>query len=521
MSKQNMSRVDSAWLHMEVPTNLMMINGFFQFGATLDYARVRATLEHRWLRFHRFRQRVVESRLPWRPPAWEDDPHFDMDAHLHRFALPAPGDDAALKEVVNYLASTPLDFSKPLWQFHVIENYRGGCLLFARLHHCIADGIALMQVMLSLCDEDADAPWPVAEPPAARRRNGLGFGQLTRPAAAAFTTTRKITSTVVNESVDLLMHPSRALDLTKEASTYAASLGRVTFLSPDPKTVFKGSLGVAKHTAWTDPFPLEEVKALGKTFGGTINDVLVTIVTGGLRRYLLSRGEQLDGLDIRAMMPVNLRSPEKAITLGNHFGLVVPALPVGISEPLERFLTVKQRMDDLKNSPEAVVTFAILQAMGLAPTGVEDVGVWFFAAKTSLVLTNVPGPRQKVYFAGKRIENLMFWVPQSGRMGLGVSILSYGGEVVIGVITDAGLVPDPENIVAGIGEEFAALKQQVGQVAASAYKGPVVLDDGNGNGRCRAMTKAGEQCKNRTLAGSAYCHVHARIVADSEDLQRL
>ena len=516
MSKENMSKVDSAWLHMDDPTNLMMINGFFQFDGTLDYARVRATLEHRWLRFRRFRQRVVESRLPWRPSAWEDDPHFDIDAHLHRIALPAPGDDAALKEVVNFLASTPLDFSKPLWQFQIIENYKGGSLLFARLHHCIADGIALMQVMLSLCDEEADAPWPVA-PQAPARRKGGGLGSLVRPVGTAIAATRQI----VNESVDLLTHPGNVLELGKEAASYAAALGRVTLLSPDPKTALKGSLGVSKHAAWTDVLPLEEVKALGQTLGGTVNDVLVTLVTGGLRRYLLGRGDNVDGLDVRAMMPVNLRAPNEAIKLGNHFGLVVPALPVGIADPLERFLTVKLRMDQLKNSPEAFVTFAILQTMGWAPIGVEDVGVWFFASKTSLVLTNVPGPRQKLYLAGQRIENLMFWVPQSGRMGVGVSILSYAGGVTIGVITDAGLAPDPETIVAGIHEEFAALKQQVGQVAASAYKGPVILGNGDEHGRCHATTQEGEPCKNRAMAGSAFCHVHARIVADSEDLQRL
>jgi WS/DGAT/MGAT family acyltransferase len=329
------------------------------------------------------------------------------------------------------------------------------------------------------------------------------------------------TRQIVNESVDLVTHPGNALDLGREAASYAAALARVTLLSNDPKTALKGSLGVSKHAAWTDVLPLEEVKALGQTLGGTVNDVLVTLVTGGLRRYLLGRGDNVDGLDVRAMMPVNLRAPNEAIKLGNHFGLVVPALPVGIADPLERFLTVKLRMDQLKNSPEAFVTFAILQTMGWAPIGVEDVGVWFFASKTSLVLTNVPGPRQKLYLAGQRIENLMFWVPQSGRMGVGVSILSYAGGVTIGVITDAGLAPDPETIVAGIHEEFAALKQQVGQVAASAYKGPVILGNGDEHGRCHATTQEGEPCKNRAMAGSAFCHVHARIVADSEDLQRL
>lgn len=521
MAKTAMSNVDAAWLHMEDPTNLMMISGFFQFGQNLDFARVRATLEHRLLRFRRFRQRVVDSRLPLRSPMWEDDPNFDFDAHLHRVALPAPGDDAVLTEMVNGLASSPLDYSKPLWQFHVIEGYQGGSLLFCRLHHCIADGIALMQVMLSLCDVDPDAPWPVAESEGPHRRRSSLLGGLVRPAANAFAMGRKVTGGVVGEGMTMVRHPSRLLDRTREAGSFAQSLGRLVSLSPDPKTAFKGHLGVSKHTAWSSPLPLDEIKHMGRSMDATVNDVLMTLVSGALRRYLISRDNAVDGLDIRAMVPVNLRSPEAAIKLGNHFGLVVMALPIGVGEPLERLVVVKKRMDELKNSPEALVGFTILQAMGIAPTEVESLGVQFFAAKTSLVLTNVPGPRQKLYFAGSRIDGLMFWVPQSGRMGLGVSIISYAGEVLIGVITDAGLAPDPELIVEALHTEFEEMKGLVAQVDANTYQGMVPITASAAPGQCRATTQAGKPCKNRAMAGSAYCRVHARLVGDSEDLSRM
>jgi len=197
------------------------------------------------------------------------------------------------------------------------------------------------------------------------------------------------------------------------------------------------------------------------------------------------------------------------------------ALPIGIAEPLERLVVVKKRMDDLKSSPEAVVGFAILQAMGFAPTEVESMGVQFFASKASLVLTNVPGPRQKLYFAGSRIDGLMFWVPQSGRMGLGVSIISYAGEVVVGVITDAGLASDPESIVEALHTEFEEMKELIAQVEANAYQGAVPIAAAGELGLCKATTQAGKPCKNRAMAGSAYCRVHARLVGDSEDLQRM
>ena len=525
MSREYLSNIDAAWLHMEEPTNLMMINGFFQFNGSVDFDRIRITLEHRLLdRYGRFKQRVVESRLPMRQPYWEIDPHFDIDAHLHRIALPAPGDDAALYEMISDLASTPLDFSKPLWQFHVIEGYTGGGdLLFCRLHHSIADGIALMQVLLSMCDEDADAPWP--EPAVERDRHKRGIGSLFRPYISAVKTSSRVVGTVASGGADVILHPIATVGKIKDAMGFSASftarLGYLTILASDPKTVFKGPLGVTKVAAWSEPVPLGEIKMVGKAMGGTINDTLMATVSGALRRYMIERDDSPDGLDVRAMVPVNLRSPEDALkNLGNNFALVLLALPVGIEDPLERFLVVRSRMDELKDSAEPVVTYVVLQAMGLAPAEVEKRGVEFYAAKTSLVLTNVPGPAEKLYFAGRRIEKLMFWVPQSGRMGLGVSIMSYAGEVLIGVITDEGLVPDPETIVAYFHEDFEEMKSLVEQIEGQIYKGSVPMIDTAERGRCKATTHAGAQCMNKAVAGSAFCHVHARIVSDSEDMAR-
>lgn len=517
MSRQPMAKVDAAWLHMEDPTNLMMINGFFRFSQPLDYERVKATLEARLLRFERFKQRVVESRLPLRPPYWERDPHFDISAHLHRVALPAPGDKTVLKELVNDLVSTPLDFSKPLWQFHIIEGYEEGPLLFCRLHHCIADGIALMAVMLSLCDDRPDAPWPEPET-TEDRRGGQLLRRFLRPAVAAFATTRKMTETLASESLEILSNPSRALDLTLDATAFAARLARLTLLPPDPKTIFKGKLGVAKRTAWSQPIPISEVKEIGKAMGGTINDVLLTAVTGALRRYLQSRDQEVDNIEIRAMIPVNLRPLEEATRLGNQFGLVVLALPIRVADPLERLLELRRRMDDLKQSPEALVGYTILQAMGFAPSEVERLGIEFFASKSTAVMTNVPGPQQKLYFAGSRIEELMFWVPQSGRMGLGVSIFSYAGEVLLGVITDAGLVPDPETIIEGFHEEFKELHRLVAAISEQTYKGKIPVVTEEERRRCKAITRSGQRCKNKAMAGSAYCHVHAKLVGDSEEM---
>jgi WS/DGAT/MGAT family acyltransferase len=194
-----------------------------------------------------------------------------------------------------------------------------------------------------------------------------------------------------------------------------------------------------------------------------VNDVLVAALAGALRRYLEGRSAAVEGLEVNAVCPVNLRPLHEAEQLGNRFGLIWLALPIGSADPLERLRLVKERMDALKRSPEPLVVFGILSALGVAPAEVSGPLVDLFGAKGTAVLTNVAGPRQAIYIAGGRIEDIMFWVPQSGRLGLGLSILSYDGRVRVGVASDRGLVPDPEAIADAFEAEFAALAEAARQ----------------------------------------------------------
>jgi WS/DGAT/MGAT family acyltransferase len=443
-----MSNVDAAWLHMEHPTNLMMVTSLMLFDEPIEFERLKATLEQRLLCFERFRQRVIESTIPLGGPRWEADPTFDIRSHAHRLALPAPGDRAALQELVSDLMSTPLDLSKPPWQYHLIEGYGGGCAVLARLHHCIADGIALAQVLLSMTD-------PQPEPPAAEHASVARHERGPRsPLFAAVDTTMRITGTLLHEGAGLLNHPEHALDLAMVGVDSVAALGKLLLIGPDPQTAFKGPLGVAKRCAWSAPIALPDVKAVGRVTGTTVNDVLLAAVTGALRRYLQGRGQPVDGVSIRAVIPVNLRAPDASIEMGNRFGLVFVDLPVGMADPFERLLRFKAQMDTIKGSPEAVVTFGLLKAIGMTPLGVEQRVIELFGSKATAVITNLPGPRETLYLAGKPLRHIMFWVPQSGRLGLGVSIMSYAGEVCLGIATDVGLAPDPEAIIAGFQAEF-------------------------------------------------------------------
>lgn len=442
-----MASIDAAWLGMEDPTNLMMVTGVMALDGKVDLKRLRIVLDRRLKPFGRFHQRVVRPRSRGNVPHWEDDANFHIGNHLSHVALPAPGGDDGLREMVSELMSVPLDFSKPLWHMHVIDNYQGGSVVLTRVHHCIADGIALVRVMLSLTDE-----LPTAEPtPASTRRPAPGFRLPLDwlPAAVVRGVAR---------GQALISDPNKAISLARVGAHGAYRLGRMVVLPPDPKTVFKGKLGRRKRAAWSEPVPLEDFKAIGKAFGATVNDVLVAVATGALRRYMEKRGQPTSGIAIRASVPVNLRALDEAHTLGNAFGLVFLTLPIGIVDPVRRVRAIKKEMDELKGSPEALVAFGLLSLMGLGPVEVEQLGLRFFGSKATAVLTNVPGPRQPLYMAGRKIDKVMFWVPQSGHMGLGISILSYDGGVMLGIATDEGLVPDPERIVDNFKVEFEAVR---------------------------------------------------------------
>jgi diacylglycerol O-acyltransferase / wax synthase len=454
-----MSGVDVAWLRMDHPTNLMMITTIMTFNEPIAFDRLRETIEVGMLRFSRFRQCAVNTEQPGVTPHWEYDKSFDIRSHIHLVALPEPGDQNALQAYVSDLMSTPLDKSRPLWQMHLVEHFGNGCAVIGRFHHCIADGIALIHVLLSMTTFLPDAE--IAPLDTNHRRRAGPLDAMLKPATAAINTTLKTTETLWHEGMEMLANPAHALDLVQLGTGSASALGKLLTMPPDPQTPFKGKLGVQKCAAWSQPIPLADVKAIGHFIRGTINDILLTAMTGALRRYLLERESELDSISIRAVVPVNLRPLEQAARLGNHFGLIFLDLPVGAADPLDRLIKLQESMDSIKSSPEAIVVFGILNAIGVVPQEVEKQAVKMFGSKATTVMTNVPGPRQTIYFAGKPVNTLMFWVPQSGRLGIGISIISYDSKVWLGVAVDAGLIPDPDRIIEGFHAEFVMLQEMV------------------------------------------------------------
>jgi len=474
--RERMSSVDTAWLRMDRPTNRMVIVGVLVFDTPLDYDRLRATVEARMLRYRRFRMRPVEGPTgSW----WEETRRFDPANHVLRVTLPAEAGPDALKRLAGKLASRPFARGRPWWEFHLVERYGSGSALIARFHHSYADGIALIGVMLSLTDPSADAPVDAApaRPGRAARSDAEGFlAQLLAPLSSAASGALRLSGEALEKYVALLRNPQKVIEYARIAGSVAAEVAQLATMPDDSRTRFKGKAGAKKVVAWAEPLPLDEVKAVGRALGCSVNDVLLATAAGALRRYLAAKGDRVGGVELRAMVPVNLRPPQDDGELGNRFGLVTLLLPVGVANPLARLYEVHRRMEALKTSYQPVIAFGLLALAGCLPRVAQQEMLDLLANKATAVMTNVPGPQQPLFLAGARLAQIMFWVPQSGDIGMGVSILSYAGGVQFGLITDAGMVPDPEGVIAGFRPEFERLLLTVLMEPWDVRRAPALIE---------------------------------------------
>lgn len=459
LAGERMTKVDTAWLRMDSASNLMMIVGVWTLRPGISYEDLCARVEERLLKYNRFRQRVVEDAAG---ATWVN---HDVDIREHvvreKLAKHRKADaQKALQDRVGELAMVPLDPKRPLWQIGLVEDYDGGSALIVRIHHCIADGIALISVTMSLVDGGA-------APPERRRKDAPSGPEdwiadtLIKPLTDITVRALDATGDGVAKSLGLLRDPQKgvagSLDMARLAYQVISDAASLALMPDDSKTRLKGKPGATKRVAWCPPLPLDEVKAVGKALNCSVNDVLLSCVAGAIGEYLKAMGDDPAGQEIRAMIPVNLRPLEQAYKLGNRFGLVPLVLPIGIENPIERVYEVRRRMNALKGSTQPLLAFGLLAVAGLLIKPAQEAMLNLFGKKTTAVMTNVPGPREKLKFLGSTLEQSMFWVPQSGDIGLGVSILSYGGGVQFGVITDTQLCPDPQLIIDEFEPEFAKL----------------------------------------------------------------
>lgn len=471
MSRDYLSMADYALLRLDTPDNPMIVTALMVFETPLDIQRLKTHLAETLLHHKRFSQHVVLPRSPFQLAYWEDDPNFDLDQHIHIIHTPLPEDPTLLQEFSSRLMSLGSNFLKPLWDFFVLERYGAGSALLARLHHSIADGITLVKIMLSATQTSSEDD-TIRQLP-----DGISL-------AKNFSPTEIVKSRL--DRIRLRQNLKNSLQLGASAANAALAL---LFSPPDKSNLFKGQVDINKRAAWSAPIPLDQVKLISKTFGCTVNDVLLSTLSGALRRYYSYRDQTAEIDTLHSFVPVDLRRVERrkgvdfwstpmSDVAGNLFGFAVLALPIGVVDPITRLNVISQSMDLLKASGEALISFWILNLLGIAPGKIEDLAARFWLTKGSAVMTNVPGPSKKLYLAGAPIKTLIGWVPQSGDIGLGVSIFSYNREVCLAIASDQALVPDPERIINFFVEEYQDLLLRAEHTAAiSAYPGQTISID--------------------------------------------
>ena len=430
----SMSHADAAWLRMDSPTNLMVINSVLFFAQAPDWELLRTSYAARIVDRHP-RFRCVARAGGVRGAAhWEEDPSFDPADHFHRVALPAPGDRAALQTLIADLASAPLDHGRPLWEVHLIEGVGHGAALMTRVHHAIGDGVTLARVLLGASDEGDPGP-------------GIGGAASHHSALGS----------LLGSGVAALTHPRESVS---RGYRDAGTLAKLLPPRPEHSRVLKGEGRPGHRVAWSDPIDLWRVKRVASAYRVTVNDVLMGALAGAVRRRVLA--EKGDPRRLHALVPLNLRPFDEPVPedLGNRFGLVLAELPVHVEDDVDRLWEVNRRMNAIKNSDEGAITYGILDLMGRAPTEVEARLLRYFSAKASMVVTNVRGPEQRFSLGGAPVTGALVWAPCAGDMRMTVSLFSYAGKVSAGFLTDAGIVPDPQPLADAFRAEVLSLARR-------------------------------------------------------------
>ena len=455
---RRMSAMDASFFNLERTGQLLHIAGVYTVEGRLDFERLQRELSERLHLLPRYTQRVVEVPFGLAHPTWEDDPTFSIRNHVFRHSLRPPGDDAQLSKLASRLFAEPLDRARPLWELHQIDGYRGDrSVLFGKVHHAMVDGVSGVHI-LGLIFDPSPKPgsFPPAPPAAAPRPLPSWLMQLAEGVREEIE--REVS--LARGLAGLVRHPTR---LFAELAQVGDALGEMLRLvvAGVPPTPFNGHVSTLRSVHWTT-FDLNHVKGIKNRLGGTVNDVVLATIATALRGYLEEHGVQPDGLELRAMVPVNLRGAAEGSALGNRISMMAAPLPVGIHDPLERLRQVRAGMAALKGGGQPARMTRALEVVELLPPFLQRPLAWlnFQGAPVNTVCTNVPGPPVSLYAQGMRLETLVPIVPLTQGVGLAFAILSYADTLTIGVSADPALVPDGDVIVELLREayeEFRAL----------------------------------------------------------------
>jgi len=444
---QRLSPQDASFLHLEDTVSHMHIGTVAILeGSSPGYEAVSRMVRAHLPSVPRYRQRVHFVPLTLGRPVWVDDPHFNLGYHLRRTALPPPGGDEELRSLVARVMSQQLDRGKPLWEMWIIEGLSEGRWgLITKLHHCMVDGVSGTELMAVILDSERDPKLPAPDDWHPERQPlgaELAAQALARRAVSPFEQLRTVRSAARS--------PGR---VAKDAAETARGLWTMAGVAaPPPASSLNGPIGPHRRWAWARS-QLSDVKRVRGAFGGTINDVVLTVIAGGFRTLLAERGESTQR-DVRTLVPVSVRTSEEHGEYNNHVSAIFANLPVGIEDPVERLVAMRAQMEHLKHSGEAVAGDVLVGLSGFAPAMLLALGLRAAARmpqrNVNTVTTNVPGPQRPLYAAGRRMLECFPYVPIAGHVRIGVAIFSYDGGLTFGVTGDYDQAPDIDVLCGGI-----------------------------------------------------------------------
>ncbi len=451
-----LSAVDASFLAQERDNSHMHVGAVMVFegpGPTYDDC-----LRHIRSRLHlvpRYRQKLAFPPLETGRPVWIDDPAFNLEYHVRHTALPQPGSEEQLRALAARIHSQRLDRARPLWEMWLVQGLEGGRFaIISKSHHALVDGIAGMDLLTVLFDltvvprdvPHEGEPWVPAPGPSAlglAARGLRGLAQLPFEAAA--------------HAVSAATRPTQTLEQLREA---VEGIGEVAWagLNPAPETTLNVPIGPHRRLAFVRS-ELEDFKRVKDALGGTVNDVVLAVVAGGLRTWLRSRGVRTEGLELRALVPVSIRARDEHAQLGNRLAAMRGPLPVYIEDPVARLRVVCQAMDGLKESKQAVGAEVLASMEALAPPTIlaQASRLNFSTRLFNLLVTNVPGPQFPIYLLGRELEEMfpVAFLPE--HQSLAVAIMSYNGGIDFGLLADYDAMPDLDVLADALRTSLAEL----------------------------------------------------------------